>query len=133
MTSVLHTFEPMSSTQPSSLTVYFDGGCPVCSREIALYRRQAGASAIGWVDATSCPASGLGQGLARQDALARLHVRTADGRLASGALAFATLWQSLPRTAFLGRIASRQPALAILEAGYRVLLVLRRAWRKPAA
>jgi len=123
----------MSSTPPPPLTVYFDGGCPVCSREIALYQRQAGASAIGWVDATSCPASGLGDGLTRENALARLHVRTADGELASGALAFATLWKSIPRTALLGRLASRQPLLAILEAGYRVLLVLRRAWRKPAA
>jgi predicted DCC family thiol-disulfide oxidoreductase YuxK len=123
----------MSCTQPPPLTVYFDGGCPVCSREIDLYRTQPGASAIGWIDVTACPAAELGVGLTRDSALARLHVRTADGELASGALAFATLWKNIPRTALLGRLASRQPMLAILEAGYRVLLVVRRAWRKPAA
>lgn len=133
MTPVLHTFRPMSSTQCSSLTVYFDGECPVCSREIDVYRRQTGTSSIRWVDVTACPESSLGAGLTRKGALARLHVRTPDGELASGALAFATLWKSIPRTAFLGRLASHQPLLVLLEAGYRVLLVVRRAWRRPVA
>ncbi len=133
MTPVLHTFQCMSPDQTPPLTVYFDGECPVCSREIALYRRQEGASAIGWVDVSSCPASMLGSGLTRDGALARLHVRTADGELASGALAFATLWRSIPRTAFLGRLASRRPVLILLEWGYRVLLVVRKVWRKSPA
>ncbi len=120
----------MSSNPLPPLTVYFDGACPVCSREIAMYRRQDGASSIGWVDVTTCDASMLGADLTRASALARLHVRTADGELASGALAFATLWRNIPKTAFLGRLASHRPLLAILEAGYRVLLVVRKTWRK---
>jgi predicted DCC family thiol-disulfide oxidoreductase YuxK len=120
----------MSVESPSPLTVYFDGECPVCSREIALYRRQVGADSIVWVDATACPAANLGPDLSRQGALARLHVRTADGQLTSGARAFTTLWRHLPRTAFLGRLLDHRPLLAILEAGYRVLLVVRRSWRR---
>ena len=46
----------------------------------------------------------LGAGLSRDSALARLHVRGPDGQLASGARAFTTLWRSLPRTAWLGRL-----------------------------
>ena len=120
----------MRTDQPAPLTVYFDGGCPVCSREIAAYRRQAGADAIAWVDATRCAGGSLGEGLSRPQALARLHVRTADGHLVSGARAFTTLWQHLPRVAFLGRWLARPPFLAVLEFGYRALLVLRRSWRK---
>lgn len=123
----------MSPLQPARLTVYFDGACPVCSREIALYRRQDGAHAIDWVDAAACPVSTLGPDLDRASALARLHVRGADGRLSSGALAFTTLWRQLPRTAFLGRLLGHRPVLALLEVGYRVLLVVRRASRKPGA
>ena len=120
----------MSADSPPALTVYFDGGCPVCSREIALYRRQVGAECISWVDAATCPAADLGADLDRPGALARLHVRTGDGELTSGARAFTTLWRQLPRTAFLGKLLSRRPVLAILEVGYRVLLVVRRSWRR---
>lgn len=30
--------------------VYFDGACPVCSREIATYRRAQGAEALRFID-----------------------------------------------------------------------------------
>ena len=121
---------PGETTAP--LTVYFDGACPLCSREIAMYRRQAGASAIAWVDASACSLEALGDGLSRGDALARLHVRTADGDLASGASAFATLWCHLPRLAAVGRVLRLRPLLALAEPAYRLFLVLRRAWRRPA-
>ena len=120
----------MSSASQSALTVYFDGECPVCSREIAIYQRQAGANAIAWVDVATCPVAALGADLSRQGALARLHVRTADGELTSGARAFTLLWRHLPRVAVLGRMLNHRPVLAILELGYRVLLVVRRSWRR---
>ncbi len=34
---------------PASCTVYYDGTCPLCRREIAFYRRCAGATSIVWV------------------------------------------------------------------------------------
>lgn len=110
-------------------TLYYDGACPVCSREVAMYRRQPGAEHLRWVDAASCPAADLGPGLTRDAALARLHLRQADGRLVSGARAFAALWRSLPRWAWLGRLAGAGPVPSVLEAGYRLFLVLRRLWR----
>lgn len=130
---VLHTFRRMSSASRAPLTVYFDGACPVCSREIAFYRRQAGASAIEWVDAAVCTVATLGADLSRERAMARLHVRKADGELTSGARAFTALWRSIPRTAFLGRLLDHRPVLVLLEAGYRVVLLVRRTWRGPAA
>jgi predicted DCC family thiol-disulfide oxidoreductase YuxK len=121
----------MSPDESASLTVYFDGECPVCSREIAMYRRQAGASAIAWIDVTTCLAATLGTDLSRKSAMARLHVRSADGKLKSGALAFSTSWRSLPRFAFVGRRLNHRPVLAVLEVIYRVLLAMRRSWRRP--
>lgn len=116
-----------------ALTVYFDGACPVCSREIAMYRRQPGAEACTWVDAASCHAVELGAGLSRPAALARFHVRRADGSLVDGARGFAELWRTLPRWAWLGRLAGFGPMPALLDAGYRAFLVLRTRWRPPAA
>jgi len=46
-------------------TVYFDGACPLCRREIALYRRAAGEGRIDWVDASACAPPALGGDLAR--------------------------------------------------------------------
>ncbi len=120
----------MSLGNPPSATVYFDGACPVCSREIAMYRRQPGAGAVEWVDVAQCEAPALGAGLTRAAALARLHVRRADGSLVSGAQAFTELWRALPRWAWAGRLLGSGPGLWLLEVGYRAFLVARRSWRK---
>jgi demethoxyubiquinone hydroxylase (CLK1/Coq7/Cat5 family) len=117
----------------AALTVYFDGSCPVCSREIAMYRRRPGAESCEWVDAAACPDAALGSDLSRPTALARFHVRRADGTLVSGMRGFALLWQALPATAWLGRLAAMGPMPAVLDAAYRVFLVLRRSWRAHSA
>ena len=74
------------SPNQSSCTVYFDGMCPVCIREISTYRRLRGADAIHWVDASRCDATQLSVGLDRAHALQRLHVQGANGALLSGAV-----------------------------------------------
>jgi predicted DCC family thiol-disulfide oxidoreductase YuxK len=111
-------------------TVYYDGACPVCSREIAQYRRARGAENLDFVDVTRCDASQLGPDLTRDAALARMHVRDAEGRMVSGAAAFAALWRSLPGWAWLGRVASWPVVLPVLEVGYRGFLRVRTVWRR---
>lgn len=112
-------------------TVYYDGACPVCAREIAVYQKAEGADRIAFVDANICAPASLGPDLSSEAALARIHVRLADGRLVSGAEAFAALWLSLPGWAWLGRIARAPIVLPVLEIGYRGFLKLRRLWRPP--
>lgn len=114
-------------------TLYYDGGCPVCAREMAMYRRQPGAEAVCWVDAARCEARDLGPDLTREAAMARLHLRRPDGRLVSGAAAFVALWQALPRWAWLGRVFRSTAALCVLEAGYRAFLAVRPLWRRRGA
>jgi len=117
---------------PSAVcTVYFDGGCPLCRREIAHYRRQEGAGEIDWVDAAACDPAALA-GLPRDSALSRLHVRRADGALVSGAAAFAMIWTRLPAYGWLGRLAARRPVLALLETAYSAFARLRPLWRRHA-
>ncbi|MFN9448633.1 MAG: demethoxyubiquinone hydroxylase family protein [Rubrivivax sp.] len=124
-----HATTPSAEATTASLTVYFDGQCPVCSREVALYRRQAGAESCHWVDASECAPSALGEGLGREQALARMHVRRADGELVSGAQAFAALWQALPSMRRWGQLAGWRPLNAVLELAYRMFLRLRPLWR----
>lgn len=118
-----------TAMEPESqpVTVYYDGACPLCSREISVYRRQPGAGEICWVDVSSETPVPLPEGLTRSAALQRFHVRGADGRLHSGAAAFLKLWHSLPGLARAARLLDRPILRAVLEFGYRLTLLIRPA------
>lgn len=84
--------------------VVHKGSCPICSREIAQYRRLAARHgvAIGWLDA-SAPGSPLAPlGLDPDQAARRLHLLE-EGRLLAGVDAFAALWARLPGWRLLAR------------------------------
>lgn len=114
------------NTQSSRLTVFYDGACPLCAREIAFYRRRRGADRIDWVDVAQIPAEGeVAPGLARADALARFHVMDEAGRLVSGGRAFAEILARLDRFRLIGRILRREPLASLLDGAYAVFLPLR--------
>ncbi len=112
-----------------TLTVFYDGDCPLCRREIEIYRRRQGAERIEWRDLSTSPDREAAPGLSRHDALTRLYVMTADGRVVSGARAFATLWHALPATRRLGQIAGLPGIVHLGEAVYRIFLKARPLWR----
>lgn len=119
-----------SSTSLGPVQVYFDGGCPVCSREIAYYRERSDADSFVWIDASSAPDKALGGDLKREAALARMHVRLANGRLVSGAAAFAVLWRGVPGLSWLSRLLEIPPIGACAEAAYQLFLKVRPLWRR---
>jgi predicted DCC family thiol-disulfide oxidoreductase YuxK len=106
------------------LTVYHDGSCPLCEREIALYRRAAGADRIAFVDVSDRSAE-PGEGLDRESAMRLFHVRDAEGRLLSGGRAFAALWLTLPGWRWLGRVFSTPAGGAVIDFAYRAFLPAR--------
>lgn len=120
------------------LTVYYDGSCPLCRREIALYQRQRGAEQLAWHDISA--GAPTGPELSCEAAMRRFHVRDAQGRLHSGAAGFARLWLSLPGWRVLGRVAAVPPISWLLELAYRAFLPLRprlqrwvrKRWQEPA-
>ena len=104
-----------------ALTVWYDGGCPLCLREIAVMRRLDRAGRIGFVDladgAQACP-------LDRRLMLERLHVRE-GGVILSGAAGFAAMWRAIPVLRPLGELARVPPVLWLMERAYRGFLRLR--------
>ena len=107
----------------SKLTVWFDGTCPLCTREIALMRRLDGGGAIEFVDVgagqpENCP-------LDRGELLARFHARPQGGPIVSGAAAFAAMWRVIPLLAPLGHLARLPGVLWMLERLYRGFLRVR--------
>jgi demethoxyubiquinone hydroxylase (CLK1/Coq7/Cat5 family) len=117
-----------------SLTVLYDGACPLCRREIAVYRglrpidpRQS----LGWTDVSAADAA-LPNGGDRARYLARFHVQRADGQVLSGAAAFVALWRTLPGWRRLARVADLPGVTPLLELGYRGFLHLRPAMQRAA-
>lgn len=121
----------MNTPRPATddtLTVLYDGGCPLCRREIAhvqgLAERQGGA-ALCFVDIsqTADPALQAEQ----QRLLARFHVQKADGSRLQGAAAFAAMWDRLPGWRWLARMSRWPGMLWLLERAYDGFLKVRPA------
>jgi predicted DCC family thiol-disulfide oxidoreductase YuxK len=112
-----------SSTDPDqrSVTVWYDGDCPICNVEIGLMRRLDRASAIEFVD-LSLPG---GCSTDRAARLARLHAQPRGGQVVSGAEAFVAMWRVLPRLRILASMASSPPILWLLERAYLIFLKVR--------
>ncbi len=109
---------------PDSLAVFYDGACPVCRREIGVYRDLAPVQPVEFCD-VSQSSSPLPAELTREQALARFHVRHADGRIESGALAFISLWERLPYWRWLARAGRLPGVAALMELAYRGFLRIR--------
>jgi len=107
-------------------TVYYDGSCPLCSAEISHYRALKGSEAISFLD-ISQPAAEPACDLSRDAAMARFHVRKADGTLLSGAEAFIALWRLLPGWRWAARLSALPGARPVMEIAYRCSLPLRPA------
>lgn len=101
------------------ITVFFDGLCPVCRREVALYRRLAAPGAVRWTDIAP-PGALDGETFGLDAALALLHVRDGSGALRIGLDAHLLLWARLPGWRVLVRTLARSAApRRVAEAGYR--------------
>jgi predicted DCC family thiol-disulfide oxidoreductase YuxK len=100
------------------VTVYFDGRCPLCRREIAHYRRRDRAGRVRWVDLHRAGPELEALGVAPQAALQRLHVLDRARRLHTGVAAFAVVWDQLPGYRWLSRAVRIPGLIPLLERGY---------------
>ena len=111
------------------LTVWYDGACPLCIREIALMRRLDRDKRIAFIDLTepsgACP-------LDRTIMLARFHATTTAGETLSGAAAFAAMWREIPALRPLGHVARLPGVLPLLERAYLLFLKIRPALQRLA-
>ena len=121
-----------ASCPRNTLTVLYDGACPLCRREIALYRRLPANQPLAFVDVSNS-ATAVPPGTDRSRLLARFHVLRADGSLADGASGFVALWAALPGWRWLARLAALPGFTPLMELGYRISLHFRPAMQRAAA
>ena len=119
----------MTNTAPV-LTVFFDGSCPLCRKEIGFYRRKRGADRIDWVDVSAVARGDVATGLSCDQAMRRFHVMTPAGRLIDGGHAFAVLWAALPGFRWVGKVMGLPGLRHVLNLAYDAFLPVRPALQR---
>jgi predicted DCC family thiol-disulfide oxidoreductase YuxK len=127
-------------------TVYYDGSCALCRREIGMYVDQHDKHCSGWKQGKAAPVlsfhdvSTLGVGplaffdIEKAEAQAQMHVVDQDGVLHTGAHAFFRIWAQLPYWNVLATSLEALPlGASIAEGVYAVFARVRMALRSPPA
>ena len=121
----------MASENTNTLTVCYNGSCPICSREINQYKRMAAASNadLKWVDVTDDQDYARSHNLDFRTSLRRLHAVDGDGKVLSGVTAFTEMWQRIPKLAWIATILRWPIVGPVAEFVYeRVLAPILFAW-----
>ncbi|HVT80637.1 MAG TPA: DUF393 domain-containing protein [Phycisphaerae bacterium] len=83
------------STDHSRLQIFFDGACPICSREIAVTRRWDRNHRIEFIDISGKTFDPASHGLDAKRIHEVMHVRGTDGKLYLGVDAFIQIARTL--------------------------------------
>ena len=108
----------MENTMESDIArtlVFYDGGCPLCSREIRHYANLDRAGRIEWIDITRERELLEALHISFPQAMRRLHVLDRNGVVLDGVRAFMAIWFELPNYRVLAATAFRVRALNLLE------------------
>ena len=94
------------------LTVFYDGACPICAREMALMKRLDRTERLSLLDFSSTGFDAAPTGLTIADLSAVIHAQWADGTVMPGVDVFRAIWDAVG-LGFLSRL-SRLPLVAPL-------------------
>ena len=86
------------------VVVFYDGGCPLCRKEIHHYiKRDHTGGQLVWNDISNGTELLDEFRITLDEAMRRFHVIDRDGHVTRGAKAFLTLWHALPVYRYLAR------------------------------
>ena len=79
------------------ITVFYDGQCGLCSKEIDYYRRIAPNGVFDWQDITESADDLNKEGVSLSEGLKHLHAKDNSGQIYIGVDAFTLIWKQLKR------------------------------------
>ena len=88
------------------ISVFFDGKCNLCSKEINYYQRIAPKNTFNWVDITKTPDELDKFEIKLSDGLRLMHVADSRGNIFTGVDAFIIMWKQIKYWKFLGLFVS---------------------------
>ena len=106
-------------------TVFYDGKCGLCRREIAYYQKIAAGDQFDWVDITQDASRLTTLGVSYADGLELLHVQDEHGILHKGVDAFIQIWSVLKYWRVLATITRLAVIYPLAEKVYALFA----AWR----
>lgn len=108
----------------SPLILYYDGLCPLCSREIAHYRSRVHRGEVEFLDITNPTFDARSHGIDPQRIHRVMHARRGE-KVLTGLDAFIAVWETVPGYAWLARLARLPVLYGVMNLGYHVFALLR--------
>jgi predicted DCC family thiol-disulfide oxidoreductase YuxK len=115
----------MTSENKQQIEVFFDGSCPLCTREINLYKNTPTSCSISYSDVSSMESSEE-----KNKLMKRFHIKDQQGNMLSGAKAFVELWKQMKGWKYLAKPFDNKIGLSILEFFYVQFLKIRPIFQK---
>jgi predicted DCC family thiol-disulfide oxidoreductase YuxK len=117
----------MSEPSASAIEVFYDGGCPVCLREVRVLRRLDRRGRIRFTDIDAPGFEPPASGPALEDLMARIHARGSDGDWIDGVEVFRCLYAAVGFGPLVA--VSRLPGISqLLDWGYAIFARNRTRW-----
>ena len=88
------------------ITVYFDGACKYCSKEINYYKTISSTEEFKWIDVAENPDAMIDYNITQAEALLFLHAVDNKKNVYIGVEAFALIWKNLRHWKLLGHLVS---------------------------
>lgn len=107
------------------ITVFYDGKCGLCSKEINYYRKIAPAGMFDWQDITESADDLKQEGISLSQGLKLLHAKDSSGQMHVGVDAFILIWKQLKRWRVLAVLVGLPIIRLIANAAYRAFA----SWR----
>ena len=107
------------------ITVFYDGKCGLCYKEISHYRKIAPQGIFDWQDITESPDDLKKEGVSLSEGLKLLHAKDHDGKLHVGVDAFILIWRQLKRWRVLAVFVSLPLVRQVANITYRIFA----SWR----
>ena len=108
----------------AEVTIFFDGSCPLCVREISLLRRLDRRDRLAFENVAD-PDAPISCPIDREVLMARFHARLPSGEVGDGARAFTEAYARVPGLGFMAALGRFGPSHAFLNWGYGLFLKVR--------
>ena len=86
----------LRTSLPHEVTLFWDGGCPLCRKEIAYYKFLDHEKRVNWINIEAEPERLAPHGVKPEAAMEFIHGIDKSGQLVKGVPAFIAVWEVLP-------------------------------------